>query len=175
MLLSAKIYKNNIDAAKGQLTGYTSNSEREDNMKRLFMIHYNNAQTSSDHMPKVLLKAGHIHLIKGRNSLEVLSLGNFVSELATSNNMHSFHLAIYNNNASGDYGVLSSYEDYKPLADACDKKGSYVIDLRPLRKYVYGEAVSGSNPELNRVIYGFDAVLLIGGGSRGTYQLIGAE
>jgi len=175
MLLSARVYQNNRDAESGQLTGYTASLEREENMKALFMLEYRRAQVAGDAVPKVLLKLGHNHSIRGRSWSDVLSLGNFISEFARSNGMNSFHLAVYNNNATGDYGVLGSTPDYKPLADAAAKDRWTVIDLRPLREYAYGGKLAGLNPELRRVIFGFDAVLLIGGASRGTYKLIGVE
>lgn len=177
MLLSARIYKNNIAAESGQLTGYTSNYEREENMKTLFMLEYRRAQATGDCWPKVLLKLGHYHLIRGRSWSNVLSLGNFISEFAKSNEMDSFHLAIYNNNASGEYGVLASSAapDYKPLADVAAKDKWVIIDLRPLRGYAHGARLAGLNPEMRRVILGFDAVLLIGGASQGTYKLIGVQ
>ena len=175
MLLSARVYRNNIAAEKGQLTGYDANLEREENMKALFMIEYRKAQKAGEPLPKVLLKLGHYHLIRGRSWSDILSLGNFIAEFAKSNGMDSFHLAVYNNNASGNYGVLGSSPDYKPLAEAVEKDKWTIVDLRPLREYAYAEKLVGLNPELRRVIYGFDAALLIGGGSPGTYRFMGAH
>jgi hypothetical protein len=175
MILSAQIFKNNRLAEAGQLTGYSSNLEREENMKWLFMHQYRMAQATGARLPKVLLKLGHNHAIRGRSWSNVLSLGNFVTEFAKSNNLNSFHLALYINNASGDYGVLSSYPDYKPLADVAPTDKWMVIDLRPLQKYAHAGKLTGLNPELRRVVFGFDAVLIIGGGSRGTYKLMGVQ
>ena len=175
MLLSARIYKNNLAAESGQLTGYDSNLEREENMKALFMLEYRRAQAAGDPLPKVVLKLGHYHLVRGRSWSDVLSLGNFISEFAKSNEMDSFHLAIYNNNASGDYGVLAAAPDYKPLAEAVSVDKWAVVDLRPLRALAHGGKVTGLNPELRRVIFDFDAAFLIGGASRGTYKLLGLQ
>ena len=175
MLLSAQIYKNNLAAESDQLTGYDSNLEREENMKALFMLEYRRAQAVGDPLPKVMLKLGHYHLVRGRSWSDVLSLGNFISEFAKSNEMDSFHLAIYNNNASGDYGVLAATPDYKPLAEAVSTDKWAVVDLRPLRALAHGGRVTGASPELRRVIFGFDAALLIGSASRGTYKLLGLQ
>lgn len=175
MLISARIYKNNRAAGAGQPTGYISNLEREENMKALFMLEYRKAEAAGDALPKVLLKFGHYHVIRGRSWSNVLSLGNFISEFAKSRDMNSFHLALYNNNASGDYGVLASEPDYKPLADAAPKDKWTVIDLRPLRDYAHSGKLSGLTPELRRVIFGFDAALLIGGATRGTYKTLGVQ
>lgn len=175
MLLSAQIYKNNRAAGQGQLTGYDSNLEREENMKALFMLEYRKAQAAGDALPKVLLKFGHYHAIRGRSWSNVLSLGNFISEFAKSNDMNSFHLAVYNNNAAGDYGVLASTPDYKPFADAVPKDKWTIVDLRPLRAYAHAGKLPELNPELRRAIFGFDAALFIGGASRGTYKMLGAQ
>lgn len=175
MILSRQIYKNNIRAGKGELTGFISNQEREENMKMLFINEYRKAQIADKSLPKVLLKAGHYHTIRGRNWSNVLSLGNFLSEFAKSNDMESFHLALYNNNVSGDYGVLSKSEDYKPLAAAASTDKWVVIDLRPIRNYAHAGKIADLNAEMRRIIFGFDAALLIGGGSRGTYKLLGVQ
>ncbi|MEW6730872.1 MAG: hypothetical protein AB1489_06020 [Acidobacteriota bacterium] len=174
MLLSAQIYKNNIMAEAGQLTGYISNLEREENMKTLFMLEYRKAQAAGEALPKVLLKFGHYHSIRGKNLVNVFTLGNFVAELAKSNSMGSFHLTIYNNNTSGDYQGLADIAEYKPLASAAEGNLT-IIDLRPLRGYIHAGRVSGLNPELKSIIFGFDAVLLIKSVSGGTYKLIGVE
>jgi hypothetical protein len=175
MLISARIYKNNIAAESGQLTGYDSNLEREENMKALFMLDYRRAQAAGDPLPKVVLKLGHYHLVRGRSWSDVLSLGNFISEFAKSNEMDSFHLAIYNNNASGDYGVLAATPEYKPLGDAASKDKWTVVDLRPLRALAHAGKVTGLSSELRRVIFGFDAAFLVGGASPGTYKVLGFQ
>ena len=171
LLTSVRIYENNYLAGKGQRTGYEANREREENMKTLFMREYRLAQSAGEPMPKVLLKFGHYHIIQERSWSSVLSLGNFVLEFAKSNNMDSVHLAVFMNNASGDYGVLSAGEDYKALASAAPNDKWTIVDLRPLRSYLQAGQVTNVQPEMRRLIFGFDAALLLGGGSRGTFKL----
>ena len=86
--------------------------------------------------------------------------------------MNSFNLAVYVNNASGDYGVLSSNSDLKTLAEAAPKAKWTVINLRPIRKYFSAGKLTEMNAEMKRIIFGFDAVLVIGGGLRGTYKVV---
>ncbi len=171
LLTSIRIYENNHLAGKGRLTGYESNYGREENMKSLFMHGYRQAQAAGDRMPKVLLKLGHMHLIRGRNWVTLLSLGNFISEFAKSNNMNSFHLAMYANNTSGDYAWIDKDEDYKPLAQVSSKDKWTVIDFRPLREYVHAGLIENLRPETRRIIFGFDAALMIGGVLPGTVNL----
>ncbi|MCB1023427.1 MAG: hypothetical protein KDB79_03500, partial [Acidobacteria bacterium] len=175
MLLSGQIYQNNILAVKGELTGYDSNYEREENMKKLFSMEYKNALAADKTPPKVLIKAGHNHSIRGRNYTSLFSLGNFLSEFAKSNEKNSFHLAVYLNNSSGDYGVISSEKDFQALAAAAPNDKLVIFDFRPLRKYVYAGRVNGINEEMRRIIFGFDAALMIGGTSRGTYKFLGIQ
>lgn len=172
LVLSSRVYRNNALAGTGQPTGYDSNLEREENMKTLFMFEYRRAQAAGDSLPKVLLKFGHWHTIRGINWGNVFTLGNFVSDFAHSNKTKTFSLALYRNNAAGDYGVLSDSPDFKPLADAADKDKWTVIDLRPLRKFIHAGQIKGASAELRRMIFGFDAALLIGGAERGTYNLL---
>lgn len=171
MLISADIYRKNISAGKGQLTGLASNVEREENMKRLMLLEYRNAVKKGERLPRVLFKFGHYHAIRGRGWSNIYTLGNFVSEFAKSNDRESFHIAVYINNSEGDYSVLSSYPDYRPLAAASPEEQWTVLDLRPLRKYIHAGKLEGGNPELTRIAFGFDAALIIGGGKPGTYDL----
>jgi hypothetical protein len=171
LLTSIRIYENNSLAGRGQLTGYESSYEREENMKALFMHRYREAQASGELIPKVLLKLGHVHVIRGTNWFNIFSLGNFVSELAKSNNMNSFHLAMYSNNTSGDYAWIHEDEDYKPLAKVSSTDKWTVINFRPLRKYAHAGRIEKLRPEMRRIIFAFDAALLIGSVSPGTFKL----
>jgi hypothetical protein len=171
LLASIRIYENNGLAGEGQLTGYESSYEREENMKALFMHRYRQAQAAGDAIPKVLLKLGHVHIIRGTNWYNIFSLGNFVSEFAKSNNMNSFHLAMYSNNTSGNYAWIHEDEDYKPLAKVSSTDKWTVIDFRPLRKYAHAGRIEKLRPEMRRIIFAFDAALLIGSVSPGTFKL----
>jgi hypothetical protein len=166
---SHRIYQNNIRASPTVLTGYESNREREEYMKQNFMENYRAAVAAGDSLPRVLLKLGHWHTIRGANWGNVHTLGNFVAELARANGRESLHVALYLNNASGDYGVLSQYADYKPFAEAADPSGLVLLDLRPLRPYAAANRIAGLTEEQRRIIFGFDLALLIGGAERGTF------
>ncbi|HEX7677554.1 MAG TPA: hypothetical protein VF713_05480 [Thermoanaerobaculia bacterium] len=151
-------------------TGYLSNLEREEIMKELFIRDYRRAERGGDKSPRVLLKLGHWHLIRGMSWGHVFTLGNFVSELAASHGLGSLSIGVFLNNPTGDYGVLSSGADYKPLADAALADGDTLIDVRPLRPLVHSGRVK-VNAEMERVIFGFDLVLLMRS-DRGDYRLL---
>jgi len=75
---SARIYA--LYATPG--TGHQSNREREAWMKRSFMERYRRARTPAAPHPKVLVKAGYWHAIRGRGPGNVFTLGGFLHELA---------------------------------------------------------------------------------------------
>ncbi len=175
LLLSNEIYADHLGARRGELTGFQSSYKREENMKSLFVRQYRRSQAAGEALPKVLLKFGHAHAIRGAGWSTVLTLGNFVSEFAKSNGMESFHLAIYHNNKQGLYGVLSNSSAYKPLAEAVADEGWAIVDLETLRPRVFAGQVQGVNAQLSKMIFGFDAVLLIGQAQRGTFELTGTK
>lgn len=176
LLKSVDIYRDYQSAQRGLPTKYRQTYEREENMKALFMDGYRRSRRAGDAAPKVLLKTGHQHAIRGQNWSGVLSLGDFVSALATAEGSRSFHLAVYmNNDQAGYYDILRESPRYGPLARAAPTDRWAVVDLRPLRGPAYANQLHGLNEELRRLIFGFDAVLLIGGGSRGSYERSGGR
>jgi hypothetical protein len=169
---SLQIYRDWSLARQGQLTRYRQSFEREENMKHLFMVNYRAAQDGGKKHPKVLLKFGHNHSIRGANRSGILTLGNFASEFAKSNGQRSFHLAIYaNNDEAGYYDILSGDPDYGALMRAASPRKWAVVDLRPLRPAAFSGSVPALTVEQRNLIFGFDAVLLIGSQAHGTYEL----
>jgi hypothetical protein len=169
LLTSIRIYD------RRQLPGYESNYTREENMKDLFMREYRKAQAAGEKTPKVLLKLGHYHVIRGINWSDVFSLGNFVSEFAKSNNKKSFVMTMWLNNASGYSDWMQKEADYKAMAKVAPTDQWTVIDFRPLRNYASAGKIQDLNPRMKQAIFGYDAALIIGGGSRGTFQLTTAK
>jgi hypothetical protein len=170
---SVAIYRDNDLAGKGQFTGYRSNAEREENMKLLFMHGYRSAQALGEAKPRVVVKMGNVHLARGRNQLSILTLGNFLSEFAKSNGMSSFHLAAYiNNDKPGSYTVLRDDPTIGPLFRNASPDQWIIYDLRPLRGPAYAGRLAGITPDLARLIFAYDAALLIGNGTHATKRLV---
>jgi hypothetical protein len=171
LVLSARVYQNYKRGAAGKVPGaFESGREREENMKDLFMREYRRAQSAGEERPRVLLKFGHTHMYRGRYLAYVPTLGNFVGEFAKSNGMKSFHLAMYLNNPPGGFGGVPKDSWLNVLAGVAPEGKWTVIDLRPLRDYWYAGKFK-LPADLRETIFGFDAALLIGGGTRGTYEL----
>jgi hypothetical protein len=171
LIVSDRIYRNYRETAY-----YENAREREHYMKTRFIDEYRRAQAIENRSPKVILKFGHWHLFRGLGPNNQPTLGNFVSEFATANRSRSFHLAIFPNNATGDYGDLAKWRDSVPKLLARNLKTTEwtVVDLRPLRAH-YGRLGKDMRPEVKdsfrRWIFGYDAALFIGGMQRGTYKL----
>jgi hypothetical protein len=167
---SQRIYHNNVSAQKGKITGFLSNYEREEYLKNNFMKNYNSAKLNEINFPKVLLKFGHVHMQRGKTFLNVFTLGNFISEFAKSNAMNAFILTVYAINKKGEYWTLGDSSGYEPLANAGDVNKWIIIDMKPIRGYVHAGKVKGISKDLRDIIFGFDAVLLIGSASRGSFN-----
>ncbi len=167
---SNRIYVNNIAAEHGALTGYLSNSEREQLMKTQFMANYRNAQAAGASQPRVLLKVGALHGAVGLTPSGFTSLGTFVHEFATSNGMESFHLAAWLVNRPGTYWSLTESQGFELLAKQGSTESWTIVDLRPLRPLLQAGRLAAVTPKLRTAIGSYDAVLLIGSGRRGSYS-----
>jgi len=122
--------------------------------------------------PRVLLKFGDGHLYKGLNPLDQRDLGNFVAELADGQGAQSLHIAVlgmrgvhrlyaaYGNKTRLEPFALDQGDDYawlKPAVAAVMPSGWTMIDLARLRF----RKLSGVGPEWERIIYGYDFLVLI--------------
>ena len=170
--ISHCLYTFNDAAGKGHLTGYRANLEREQYQKRLFMENYRAAQRAGDTLPHVLLKFGSLHGAKGLSRTNVYTFGNFIHEFAAANSAESFHLVAWLVNEPGKYWSITEEKGYGPLGRAGSTGEWVVVDLRPMRPLVHAGRLRGLSQELRSAIFGYDAVLLIGNGTRGTYDAL---
>ncbi len=168
---SHRIYQNNI-FARERMSGYESNREREELMKTRFLEFYREAQRAGVNSPRVLLKLGHWHIIRGLNWGRQFTLGDFAANLARANDQKALSIALYLNNDSGNYGVLKQYPDYEPFARAALPNGWTLLDLRPLRPFVQAGRIR-LNAEQERIVLGFDLALLISNTAAADFATIG--
>lgn len=149
---------------------YRSNRRREQYMRSNFVRNYRAALAAGDTLPRVVLKFGQWHALKGvLNWGEVEPLGTFVGEMARANGLQSLHIWTGLVNEPGHVWTLCDFPDYVPLADAGTTDRWWVVDLRPIRPYVAAGLVE-INDELRRIVFGFDVALLIGSGNRATFE-----
>lgn len=174
-LLDALQTAHEIYAARGDgPANYRANHRREQYMRQRFVAEYSGAVQAGDTLPRVVLKFGQWHALRGvLNWGDVEPFGTFVAEFARSHGMHSLHIWTGLVNEPGHVWTLHDFPDYVPLASAGTTDGWWVVDLRPIRALVAGGRVTGVNDELRKVIFGFDLALLIGGGNRATMERLG--
>ena len=125
--------------------------------------------------PKVMLKAGYNHMIRGANYLNYFDLGAMADEVAALSGDRAFHIIVLPGpgsrqavlGASG-FGPISS-DDYDELR-AGDQRltrvlsnpnaaGHEVIDLRALRRLAM-RGLESWNADVVRTIHGYDAAVI---------------
>ena len=155
---------------------YASNLRRAQLNKAQFMRYYRAAERRAGKAPRVLFKFGASHMYRGLTQTNVFDLGTQASELAEMNGSTSFHILIvagpetqvavmdptvFRSVSSPAAWIASSW--MKPFLDATDPKAWTVFDLRPLRAANQARRYGALPDPLNRVLYAFDAVVVLGG------------
>ncbi|QYU70917.1 hypothetical protein J4558_12735 [Leptolyngbya sp. 15MV] len=144
--------------------GLRNNWVREDWMKAQFMHHYRAAQAAGDPQPKVLVKAGYWHTVRGRGPGNVFTLGNFLHEFAIANGQKALSVQVvplrewWPNHASVD-------PEYRVLLESKSMHEATLVDMRSLRAYLHaGQTFSLEPAELRRfhdLVFGVDLALFI--------------
>ena len=157
--------------------GYESNQQRAKLMKKHFTAYYM-AAAQRETRPKVMFKFGANHIKRGRNFTNVFDIGNYVSELADSNDTGSFHLLIMATGGTQNTYVPfgspesdkakkvdpvkgNSFGDISPLLKLSEAKGMCIVDLRPLRPLISSGQLVDLPNGFAELAWGYDAVLLI--------------
>jgi hypothetical protein len=170
-LVSREIYQKNMSGDY-----YKSNRERALLMKKNFSEPFAASSQSNGVLPKVFFKFGAYHMFRGINPLHSSELGNLISEAAEANQLKSVHILIVGLKGEKLHFVgigkpaeaapldLAGDKDspflvLKPLFDAQVENSWTLYDLRALRDGFskYGKV----DPELERVIFGYDFVVFI--------------
>jgi len=140
----------------------------------------NLAALLSSGSPKVLMKFGYNHMIRGANYFNGFDLGAMADEVAALTGERAFHILVLPGPGSrqavpggwGSFGSVAS-EDFDELR-AGDQRltrvlsnanatGHEVIDFRPLRRLAM-RGLEGWNADLIRTIHGYDAAVIWKGG-----------
>ena len=144
---------------------HASGLERETNMKHLFAEQYRAATAKGDSLPKVVVKSGALHLYRGLSErTELYTLGNFLSELAIFNGKESFHLWVTVVRVDVREGFLA------PFAAAARPSENTLFDLRPLQPGAARNTLPNLDPQLRRLIMGYDALVLLRDGEPGSIE-----
>ena len=122
---------------------------------------------------KTLFKYGANHLTRGEGFLNVYDIGNLVANITESNYQDTFHIMILGE--SGMQGSLfrslppsqvDSENDFylsylKPFFNITEGNDWHVFDLLPFRKALLKNQLKIVNKNLERVIRGYDALVII--------------
>ncbi|HET7460053.1 MAG TPA: hypothetical protein VFJ82_02350 [Longimicrobium sp.] len=161
-----------INGYFGRGEGYLSNLNRARLNKRQFMRYLDAATASEGRMPRVMMKFGSSHMVRGRTFTNVFDLGTLASEIADVHGSHSFGVLMLGGagttHAQIDPRVFRSVEApvevepwMQPFYAAADPRRWTVLDLRPIRARI---PRLGTLPaETLQVLYGFDAVVILSG------------
>ncbi|HJP85726.1 MAG TPA: hypothetical protein VJ852_07030 [Gemmatimonadaceae bacterium] len=126
--------------------------------------------------PKVMMKFGYNHMIRGENYVNIFDLGSMPDEVATLNGGHAFHVIVlpgagsrqavlgpgrsFNSVSSDEFDEFKAGDQRltRVLSNA-NATGHEVIDLRALRPLAM-RGVDSWNPDVVRTIHGYDAAVI---------------
>jgi len=161
-----------VNAYWGRGEGYLSNLNRARLNKQQFMRYLDAATVREGRMPRVMMKFGSSHMVRGRTFTNVFDLGSLASEIADVKGSRSFGVLMLGGEGTThaviDPRVFRSVEApvevepwARPFYDAADPRRWTVLDLRPIRARI---PRLGTLPaETLQVLYGFDAVVILSG------------
>jgi hypothetical protein len=173
--------------------GLASNHERARWNKAQFAHYWTGAGGGLDpageagEAPRVLFKFGANHMLRGRNFTDVHDLGALASELADARGGRSFHLLVvagegsesaaldpttmtYRPQPAGTQGAAWAAPLFEAARDAEVSPGApwTLLELAPLRALAAAGRLGTLPEQLQKVIWGFDAVVVLHGSRAAT-------
>ena len=175
MQKSAEIYGYYSRAEAGEPVGLYNNWVREDWMKQRFMRDYREAEKLDRRAPRVIVKAGGYHLMRGRGLGNVFTLGNFLHEFAIANGGRALSLNVVPLGTWADtFDKLPP--EYQVLLPSKDMTAFTVVDLRPLRPYDHRGDTFGltgaDRTKFSRLVFSYDMLVFTPSG-QATWALTG--
>lgn len=164
-----------INSLWSQRKGWASNERRTAFMRQSFLRHWRAAKAAGE-TPRVMMKMGASHMVRGRSFSEVWDLGTLLPELAQIEGGHAFSMMLLPGAASPT-AVLDPttfryapgdpkdhyMEGLDPLVNAAFPDAFTLIDLRPIRPLLSAARSKEAHPELMRTVHGFDTLLVMSG------------
>jgi hypothetical protein len=152
-----------LDAA-GTPRKLLNNSVRELWMKRSFMRDYRMAEAADRKMPKVVVKAGSYHTVRGLSDTGVFTLGTFLHEFAISNGSTALSIQVL---ALREWWPTYDKIDqpYRALLPSGAMDRATLVDMRPLRAHLHtGETFGLVDKDLRafrQLLFGVDFALFM--------------
>ena len=163
-----------INRSWTQGRGWESNAQRAALLRSNFLRHWTRANENGG-APKVMVKLGASHIVRGRNNTGTFDLGTLLPEIAAVEGWRSLSVLVLPGKGSPTAVLNPSSWTYEPkpakdnyaqgielLTDAAYTDEFTLIELTPLRPIV-GSRIGQYGPDLVRVIHGFDMLLVMSG------------
>ncbi len=162
MILSNRIYS--PFTGRGG-TAYEANSLREELMKANFTRIFAATEAADGKPPRVFMKFGANHAMRGFSTTNVPALGNFIAEWGTARGVSMLNVLV--DCAGGEMQTPTGPVPCETVAatpgsafaDAAASSDITVIDLRPLRALV--KRSSAIDAETRRTLFAFDFYVVI--------------
>jgi hypothetical protein len=176
LVKSAEIYSYYVRAEAGEPVGLYNNTVREAWFKTNFMRHYRAAQARGEAIPKAMFKFGDWHMYHGLGPSGAFTIGNMVTELAITNDMHAVGIQLVAPDTAADWKDISP--EQKALLPAAYPTEPTLVDLRPLR--VYGKLLRDRAPAdkqwlVRLLLNGYDFILVIPNSGPATTTMSGLK
>jgi hypothetical protein len=159
---TAWIYRWNRTAGATPPTGHRNMWEREHAMKQEFSRHLRLAEALDLSPPKVIVKAGHWHTLRGFSPGHVPTFGSMVDALAESGGREALVITVH---------VVGSVDRYRntqgALATVAPVDAWTVYDLRALRPWALAGRIEELPDAFREIVFSADLALVIGGGATG--------
>lgn len=153
---------------------WESNQRRGAFLRANFLKHWRR-EKAAGRSPRVFLKYGASHMVRGRNTTETFDLGSLVPELAAIEGGRAFQLLVLPGKGSSVAVLDPTTFGYKPVEyDGDYSKGLEPItaqawpdaftlfDTHPLRALL-GFSRTPAHPQLMNMVHGYDAILILSG------------
>lgn len=147
-------------------SGYTANLEREQGMKHYFLHSWNEIEARNGDNPRVFLKFGGYHMMRGHSGTNVPSLANFIAEWSIAEGTNFYNIMVdcvggeMTDPRSGETSHCDSYFDTTDtLFEGLAAHGPVVINLEALRPMASASRDMDAN--LRQLIFAFDAYVVL--------------
>ena len=163
-----------INRLWGQRRAWELNEQRGNFMRSNFLRHWR-AEKRAGRSPRVFLKYGASHVMRGRNSTETFDLGTLVPEIAAVEGGRAFSLLVLPGANTSIAALDPATFGYKPVP----AEGEYQRGLAPILSQALPDAFTlfdthklrpllgysrtPADPDLMRMVHGFDAILVMSG------------
>jgi hypothetical protein len=153
--------------------GYASNLRRAEHLKRQFH-HFHAAAAAAGESPRVMVKLGANHIVRGRNFTNTWDVGTLAHELAEAAGERALGLYLMGGGGRPQATMDPRTLDVRsvevppepwmePLHAAALDDGWTLLEMAPLRAAIARRQLRGLPDDLVRVIFGFDAVVVLSG------------